>query len=170
MADMTDEERAELQAEIDADKKRKSANAKRYQSTEKGKAARARFKAKKIKYVKNKKVIKAWLDKTREQRNERNRLRWGTEPGYKQARMKANRRWVVSDKEKKAGRPKPKQCEVCSREGRIMFDHCHKSSIFRGWICLNCNVILGLVDDSPELLEQLASYLRTHDYAKQGAN
>jgi hypothetical protein len=58
-------------------------------------------------------------------------------------------------------RPKPECCEVCDKPHRkIVFDHCHETGAFRGWICDPCNVALGLVKDNPETLERLAKYLR----------
>ncbi|MEK6829277.1 MAG: hypothetical protein AABY15_04055, partial [Nanoarchaeota archaeon] len=36
-------------------------------------------------------------------------------------------------KEKLAGRPKPKRCEICNKKGKIYFDHDHKTNKFRGW-------------------------------------
>jgi hypothetical protein len=59
-----------------------------------------------------------------------------------------------------AGRPRPKTCEVCDgKRGRIAFDHCHKSGAFRGWICGDCNLVLGLVNDDPDRLRKLILYL-----------
>jgi hypothetical protein len=59
-----------------------------------------------------------------------------------------------------AGRPKPFLCELCNEDKfKIVFDHCHKSDKFRGWICDRCNKVLGLVYDSPELLKNMKNYL-----------
>lgn len=58
-----------------------------------------------------------------------------------------------------AGRPKPLNCEVCGNEGKICYDHCHKTEKFRGWICDPCNIALGKVKDNPETLRKLANYL-----------
>lgn len=66
-----------------------------------------------------------------------------------------------------AGRPKPSMCEVCNRGGRIVFDHCHNTKQFRGWICHNCNVVLGLVDDDITTLEKLVVYLRAYSHVEQ---
>jgi len=57
------------------------------------------------------------------------------------------------------GRSKPSVCDVCGRGGRICFDHCHNSNIFRGWLCSSCNTVLGLMMDNPTLLRELAGYL-----------
>lgn len=57
-------------------------------------------------------------------------------------------------------RPKPAVCDVCARPNKkIVFDHCHQSGRFRGWLCDPCNMILGNVEDRPEILRALAVYL-----------
>jgi hypothetical protein len=68
----------------------------------------------------------------------------------------------LARKEAEAGRPKPTTCEVCGRTDVIMFDHDHETGKFRGWLCKKCNSALGLAADSPEILEKLAVYVRTH--------
>lgn len=59
-----------------------------------------------------------------------------------------------------AGRSMPISCEVCGREGLVVFDHDHKTGKFRGWICFKCNNALGMVNDSVEILEALIKYVR----------
>lgn len=62
-----------------------------------------------------------------------------------------------------AGRPKPLSCEICDgTEDRIVFDHCHATGGFRGWICDRCNKTLGHVKDDPSILLMLAAYLEFH--------
>ena len=58
---------------------------------------------------------------------------------------------------------RPAECEVCGSSRRIVFDHSHKTSKFRGWLCNACNVALGLVEDNPEKLRLLADYLEKHE-------
>jgi hypothetical protein len=60
-----------------------------------------------------------------------------------------------------AGRPKPSVCDIChqSSDLRIVFDHCHATGKFRGWICDRCNKVLGLVYDDVKLLKAMAKYL-----------
>lgn len=70
---------------------------------------------------------------------------------------------ALTKQEQEAGRPKPNTCEVCSSRGRIVFDHCHRTGVFRGWICSHCNLILGRIKDDPMILEKLVVYLRTHN-------
>jgi len=53
-------------------------------------------------------------------------------------------------------------CHVCSREvgqARLSMDHCHATGKFRGWLCNSCNLSIGKMQDSPELLRKAASYL-----------
>lgn len=58
-------------------------------------------------------------------------------------------------------RAKPPVCEICSRpHKKIVFDHCHVSGKFRGWICDPCNIALGNVGDSIETLEKMIAYLK----------
>lgn len=55
---------------------------------------------------------------------------------------------------------RPQVCEICGDAAlRINFDHCHKTGLFRGWLCTRCNLALGLTMDSPEILRDLAFYL-----------
>jgi hypothetical protein len=54
-------------------------------------------------------------------------------------------------------------CKVCRRpppEGRSLdTDHCHTTSRVRGLLCPPCNLILGLAQDDPQRLRDLALYL-----------
>ncbi len=54
---------------------------------------------------------------------------------------------------------RPEKCDVCSSKVRIVYDHCHSSGAFRGWLCNACNVALGLVRDDPSILRALAKYV-----------
>lgn len=63
-----------------------------------------------------------------------------------------------------AGRPKPAECEVCGRgDQKIHFDHCHRTGMFRGWLCSCCNLTVGRMKDDPELLRKLAIYTERHN-------
>lgn len=58
---------------------------------------------------------------------------------------------------------KPTRCEVCRRwHKKIVIDHCHETGRFRGWLCDPCNMILGMVDESPQILRDIALYLEKH--------
>lgn len=61
---------------------------------------------------------------------------------------------------KMAGRDKTKFCEICGNSGKIIvFDHCHLSGLFRGWLCNRCNTVLGLAKDNSFTLKKMAVYL-----------
>ena len=38
--------------------------------------------------------------------------------------------------------------KICGRTDiDIVFDHCHKRSVFRGWLCNTCNRSIGCLGD-----------------------
>lgn len=108
-------------------------------------------------------IKRRYREKSREQRlpkeAEAARQRRKANPEAQRIRME---RWKAN-KERKlaeiAGRPRQSQCELCGEEGKTVFDHCHTSGIFRGWLCDRCNKVLGLVYDSPSLLARMIEYL-----------
>jgi hypothetical protein len=84
-------------------------------------------------------------------------------PERYKAAQEANRARKMDAQERKAGRARPDTCEICDeapKDGkRLAFDHCHAQGHFRGWLCLRCNLALGLAKDDPTLLKKLADYL-----------
>ncbi len=64
--------------------------------------------------------------------------------------------------EAKAGRPMPNKCELCPSEGPLVFDHCHRSGLFRGWLCRTCNMALGLINDDVRVARAIVRYLNKH--------
>ena len=51
-------------------------------------------------------------------------------------------------------------CAICEQEGlKLVFDHCHKTGNFRGWICRKCNTGLGQLGDTLECIERSRKYL-----------
>lgn len=51
-------------------------------------------------------------------------------------------------------------CPICERRtGRPVLDHDHKTGLFRGWICNDCNNALGKFEDSEEVLQRAIRYL-----------
>jgi hypothetical protein len=61
-----------------------------------------------------------------------------------------------SDYKKQTGK-----CLICSQEfGKLCVDHCHATGKYRGLLCDACNQAVGKLQDSPELCEKAAEYLR----------
>lgn len=82
---------------------------------------------------------------------------WYTKhPGYNALK---SMECYIRGQERLAGRKKPKQCDVCHKEGKICFDHNHVFDVFRGWLCTHCNLSLGFTKDSAKILRVLALYL-----------
>ena len=59
-------------------------------------------------------------------------------------------------------------CAICSKEhvcGEKAFhiDHDHRTGAVRGILCTSCNVALGLVQDSTNILISMATYLMSHE-------
>jgi hypothetical protein len=59
--------------------------------------------------------------------------------------------------------PRPTHCECCGKlPGKLglQLDHCHKTGLFRGWLCFMCNSGIGKLGDTVEGLERAITYLR----------
>ena len=65
----------------------------------------------------------------------------------------------------------PEVCEICKGYPKTVLDrdHCHKSGKFRGYLCRRCNVLLGQVQDDPEILRNMILYLEKHNAQIFGA-
>lgn len=53
-------------------------------------------------------------------------------------------------------------CGVPEKEckQKLCLDHCHTTGAFRGWLCCNCNVALGNLQDSVDIILLLAEYTK----------
>ncbi len=55
-------------------------------------------------------------------------------------------------------------CGVSGTDAKpLVVDHCHRTGALRGLLCNNCNVALGLLRDSPALIQSLAGYLASKE-------
>jgi hypothetical protein len=76
---------------------------------------------------------------------------------------KAAKLRAVAEQEILAGRERPAVCDICGRSDRIInFDHDHQRGHFRGWICNQDNMALGLVKDDVGVLRKMIAYLERH--------
>tara|TARA_B100000683_G_scaffold272822_1_gene316860 strand:- start:356 stop:865 length:510 start_codon:yes stop_codon:yes gene_type:complete len=54
-------------------------------------------------------------------------------------------------------------CQNCGKKNeKLVFDHCHKTGAFRGWLCYQCNSAIGNLGDDLRGLQRAAKYLRRH--------
>jgi hypothetical protein len=51
-------------------------------------------------------------------------------------------------------------CAICGRQVKLTVDHDHQTLAIRGLLCSNCNRGIGYLQDSIEILEKAAIYLR----------
>jgi hypothetical protein len=52
------------------------------------------------------------------------------------------------------------RCAICRLQKKLVIDHDHASSSFRGLLCNDCNLILGYCGDDTEVLQRAILYLR----------
>jgi len=54
-------------------------------------------------------------------------------------------------------------CAICGRPPvRPSLDHDHSTGTIRGILCHQCNIAIGLLQDSPRILRAGATYLESH--------
>ena len=67
----------------------------------------------------------------------------------------SNKDKVLFKLRKKYSLTKTNQCMICDKETDLQLDHCHETNVFRGWLCVNCNVGLGRFDTAELLIKAL---------------
>jgi hypothetical protein len=64
---------------------------------------------------------------------------------------------------KKTAPPKTIACECCGTTNKeLVFDHCHESLTFRGWLCRSCNLGIGHLGDNLSGVTKAINYLSTN--------
>jgi hypothetical protein len=52
-------------------------------------------------------------------------------------------------------------CDNCGKtDQKLIFDHCHKTAKFRGWLCYQCNTAIGNLGDNLDGLMKAVKYLQ----------
>jgi hypothetical protein len=54
----------------------------------------------------------------------------------------------------------PDICKICKRKTKLSLDHNHKTGKIRGWICSQCNSIMGFANDDIQRLKNVIQYIR----------
>lgn len=60
------------------------------------------------------------------------------------------------------------KCDICGEplsQRNYSVDHNHKTNKVRGILCRNCNTSLGLMKDSPSIIEEAMKYLKERSYS-----
>ena len=74
----------------------------------------------------------------------------------------------------KPTRPCPELCECCggppNGTGKLHLDHCHVTGLFRGWLCMRCNVGLGGFGDTLMGVKMAVKYLEMFELESLGTN
>lgn len=105
----------------------------------------------------------------RKRAREWKRNKYHTDKEFRESECAAARKWwkenesrALNNKRKSDARykAKPGICEIHrGHSAKLYRDHCHKSGFFRGFICHNCNTILGHAKDNPVTLQEAINYL-----------
>lgn len=97
-----------------------------------------------------------------------------TRPSCRNCRIKINGRNMPASEKNRMNAIKPKdyqlfECPICHKvsipdvTANIVIDHDHRTGLAREWICDSCNTGIGRFQDSPEMLEKIASYIKKHN-------
>ena len=63
--------------------------------------------------------------------------------------------------------PLGEPCQCCGKtDQRLVFDHCHTTLKFRGWLCKRCNTAIGSLGDTIEGIENAMAYLKGKNKGK----
>lgn len=157
-------ERARLYANKNKDKHRAAAMQWNKDNPDRYREIKKNFRKRNPEKVKE--WMKKWIEKNKESYIKKRR-EYHQRPEVKDRYKKYMEKWHITRREKLVGEPKPELCPVCGRKpiggkmgkGRICVDHCHKTGKIRGWLCDDCNVALGRVDDRIDILKNLIKYL-----------
>jgi Recombination endonuclease VII len=109
------------------------------------------------------------LDTFRKQRRDRKRQRYKEDVDFREKECRGARAWYHNNKSKSLNtkrrselkyKAQPGICEICKKyKEKLYRDHCHASGYWRGFICHNCNTILGHAKDSIDILREAINYL-----------
>jgi hypothetical protein len=124
-----------------------------------------------------------WSDKNRESVNQKARERWAANPELyreRNRRKTAQRRQELNQQAREWRQKNPvkilmqryrapehevlrvlasETCEACGSTEQLHFDHDHSTGVLRGRLCRGCNIAVGALRDSPDIVFSLGRYL-----------
>lgn len=108
-------------------------------------------------------VYRAWNERNRERRNAYHKVKSRAYYHSHKEQVRAHK-YGLTVEQLRTLKAAP-ACEVCGvvwNEGRQRphIDHDHITGRVRGLLCQRCNLALGHLEDSPELIEKLLQYAR----------
>lgn len=79
---------------------------------------------------------------------------------------------VITDDEREIIKAKLQDgnCDICGKKfpvNKLHIDHDHKTNHFRGVLCYNCNLMLGMASDNIDVLISSVTYLSAYKRPKQ---
>lgn len=78
-----------------------------------------------------------YYEKNRAKKKASNKRWWKEHPGAKTISQRKRNGCIDPSGEVKVG-----NCEICNKRCKLRYDHNHKTGLFRGWLCNNCNMKL----------------------------
>lgn len=96
-----------------------------------------------------------------------------TRPSCRNCRVKINGKNMPKSERDRMNAIKPRphelfKCPICQKlsipdvTANIVIDHDHRTGLAREWICDSCNTGIGRFQDSPEMLEKISRYIKSH--------
>lgn len=109
-----------------------------------------------------KSYMRAYYQKNKKnwRRYNRGRTRWRRENPERWKEIRIKHLYGLSPEQyerlkKRAGG----RCQVCGEKKKLDIDHDHKTGVVRGLLCRTCNTGIGLLKESPRVLEKARIYL-----------
>jgi len=87
-------------------------------------------------------------------------------PGFRNCMKQSQMRWLYGIGFEEYDAMLAKQnglCAICGKEPslkrRLAIDHCHKTNVVRGLLCLKCNKGIGLLNDDTTTMSKAIEYI-----------
>ena len=125
-----------------------------------------------------------WAANNKDSRNEKHRIRYATDPEYRDKFKAAQKRWNQKNPDSMRRRwlknayglteeqymslvdAQDGKCAICRQAKPLAIDHDHSTKEFRGLLCGSCNRAIGLLQESVEIIRAAADYLERPENPK----